>query len=78
MSQFLIADDHPLFREALKGALTKQFEPLEVLESDTFDTTLAVLDKHDDLDILLLICICRAMATCTALSVFVKIIPIYP
>ncbi|MEO2267037.1 response regulator transcription factor [Pseudoalteromonas pernae] len=54
MSQFLIADDHPLFREALKGALTKQFQPLEVLESDTFDSTLAVLESHEDLDILLL------------------------
>tara|TARA_B100000700_G_scaffold168713_1_gene186298 strand:+ start:3208 stop:3864 length:657 start_codon:yes stop_codon:yes gene_type:complete len=54
MSQFLIADDHPLFREALKGALTKQFTPLEVFESDTFDSTLAVLDEQPELDILLL------------------------
>ncbi|MCG7567779.1 DNA-binding response regulator [Pseudoalteromonas ruthenica] len=54
MSQFLIADDHPLFREALKGALTKQFTPLEVFESDTFDSTLAVLDAQPELDILLL------------------------
>ncbi len=54
MSQFLIADDHPLFREALKGALTRQFEALEVFESDNFEATLAVLEAEPDLDLLLL------------------------
>lgn len=54
MSQFLIADDHPLFREALKGALSLKFEGLEVFESENFDTTLQVLSEQEDLDILLL------------------------
>ena len=54
MSQFLIADDHPLFREALKGALSTKFADLEVFESDDFDTTLQVLNEQEDLDILLL------------------------
>ncbi|WP_404342817.1 LuxR C-terminal-related transcriptional regulator [Pseudoalteromonas mariniglutinosa] len=54
MSQFLIADDHPLFREALKGALSAKFTDLEVFESENFDTTLQVLSEQDDLDILLL------------------------
>jgi len=54
MSQFLIADDHPLFREALKGALGAKFEDLEVFESSDFDSTLQVLSEQEDLDILLL------------------------
>ena len=54
MYQFLIADDHPLFREALKGALKAQFEALEVFESENFDTTLSVLQQQEDLDLLLL------------------------
>ncbi|WP_348689572.1 response regulator transcription factor, partial [uncultured Pseudoalteromonas sp.] len=54
MSQFLIADDHPLFREALKGALSAKFDDLEVFESSDFDSTLQVLSEQEDLDILLL------------------------
>ena len=54
MSQFLISDDHPLFREALKGALSAKFEGLEVFESSDFDSTLQVLSEQEDLDILLL------------------------
>lgn len=54
MSQFLIADDHPLFREALKGALSAKFAGLEVFESADFDSTLQVLNEQEDLDILLL------------------------
>jgi DNA-binding NarL/FixJ family response regulator len=54
MSLFLIADDHPLFREALKGALSAKFEGLEVFESSDFDSTLQVLSEQEDLDILLL------------------------
>lgn len=54
MSQFLIADDHPLFREALKGALSAKFEDLAVFESADFDSTLQVLNEQEDLDILLL------------------------
>ena len=54
MSQFLIADDHPLFREALKGALSAKFDGLEVFESENFETTLQVLSEQEDLDILLL------------------------
>ncbi|KZN51979.1 response regulator transcription factor [Pseudoalteromonas luteoviolacea] len=54
MNQFLIADDHPLFREALKGALQNQFEGLEVIESENFEQTLQRLSQYDDLDLLLL------------------------
>ena len=54
MNQFLIADDHPLFREALKGALQKQFLDIEIFESESFETTLSVLSTEDELDLLLL------------------------
>lgn len=54
MSKFLIADDHPLFREALKGALQNAFSELAVFESDNFKSTLEILAKEEDLDILLL------------------------
>ena len=54
MNQFLIADDHPLFREALKGALQSQFDDLTVFDSESFDSTLAVLSEQDELDLLLL------------------------
>ncbi|MBQ4813653.1 DNA-binding response regulator [Pseudoalteromonas luteoviolacea] len=54
MNQFLIADDHPLFREALKGALQNQFDGLEVIESENFEQTLERLSEYDDLDLLLL------------------------
>ncbi|KZN41482.1 response regulator transcription factor [Pseudoalteromonas luteoviolacea] len=54
MNQFLIADDHPLFREALKGALQNQFDGLEVIESESFEQTLERLSEYDDLDLLLL------------------------
>lgn len=54
MSKFLIADDHPLFREALKGALNGSFDDLEIFESENFDTTLNVLEQQQELDLLLL------------------------
>ena len=54
MIQFLKADDHPLFREALKGALGAKFEDLALFESADFDSTLQVFSEQEDLDILLL------------------------
>ncbi|MCC2615552.1 response regulator transcription factor [Aestuariibacter halophilus] len=53
MARFLIADDHPLFREALIGALTPHFEPASFVESDSLATTLAALD-NDSIDVILL------------------------
>ncbi len=54
MEKFLIADDHPLFREALKGALVGSFSDLEVFESADFESTLTVLSEQPELDLLLL------------------------
>jgi DNA-binding NarL/FixJ family response regulator len=54
MSKFLIADDHPLFREALIGALTPRFDNLEIVESDSLETTLIALQQSTDYDLILL------------------------
>ena len=50
----LIADDHPLFREALKLAITQSFAGARTLEADTVDSLLAMLSSHPDIDLLLL------------------------
>ncbi|MDU0113481.1 response regulator transcription factor [Psychrosphaera aquimarina] len=54
MANFLIADDHPLFREALIGALRTQFSELSIVESDSLESTIQQIENHDDLDLVLL------------------------
>jgi len=54
MSKFLIADDHPLYREALQGALQSRFDKIGFVESDTLTTTLASLRKHRNISLILL------------------------
>lgn len=54
MYSLLIADDHPLFREALKSALNGQLENLSIQETDTLESTLQFLANDPDLDLLLL------------------------
>ncbi|MCC5855639.1 MAG: response regulator transcription factor [Idiomarina sp.] len=54
MTRLLIADDHPLFREALQGALANHFSDLDIREADTLEATLQVLEADDDFDLLLL------------------------
>jgi DNA-binding NarL/FixJ family response regulator len=52
--KFLIADDHPLFREALAGILRKHFPELSLHECGDFEQTLQALAQHADADLLLL------------------------
>jgi DNA-binding NarL/FixJ family response regulator len=54
MYKFLIADDHPLFREALKGALSSCFTDVTFLESESLDTTIDVLRKNRKVSIIIL------------------------
>ncbi|WJG11133.1 response regulator transcription factor [Aliiglaciecola sp. LCG003] len=54
MVKILIADDHPLFREALSGALEPFFEGAEVIESDNLESTLSMLEMHSDINLVLL------------------------
>ncbi len=53
MHKVLIADDHPLFRNALKQALASQLT-MHVIESKDFDSTVNCLSTDDDVDLLFL------------------------
>ncbi|GGZ52583.1 response regulator transcription factor [Paraglaciecola chathamensis] len=54
MITLLVADDHPLYRDALRGALTLSFSDLSLLEAADLMQTVALLEKHKDIDLLLL------------------------
>ena len=54
MAKFLIADDHPLYREALKAALQTEFAGVNLIESDSFATTLNELKRNRNLNLVLL------------------------
>ena len=54
MAKFLIADDHPLYREALILALQPIFENLDIIQSDGLDSTLEALQNNSDFDLVLL------------------------
>ncbi len=52
--KILIADDHPLFREAITSVIESGFAGSEVLETADLDSALALTREHDDLDLILL------------------------
>ena len=52
--QLVIADDHPLFRGALREAVSGLLEQVEIAEAGTFDDVVALLDKGSDIDLVLL------------------------
>jgi DNA-binding NarL/FixJ family response regulator len=54
MSTFLIADDHPLFREALQAALNPFFDGMKIIESDSLSSTLKAIKNHPEIDLILL------------------------
>lgn len=54
MTRILVADDHPLFREALSAALEPHFKDAEILEADSLESTLKVLGENTQVDLLLL------------------------
>ena len=54
MSNLLIADDHPLFRAALRQAAADAVADAQVREADTLDAVLAALDEAPDTDLVLL------------------------
>ncbi|HZB92217.1 MAG TPA: response regulator transcription factor [Stellaceae bacterium] len=49
-----IADDHPLFRDALRLAVSQTVEGAEIAEADSFDSLCALLRRAPDTDLLLL------------------------
>ncbi|MDE1164853.1 MAG: response regulator transcription factor [Pseudomonas sp.] len=54
MYTFLIADDHPLFREAMHNVVADAFAGSQILETADLEATLALTREHDDLDLILL------------------------
>ncbi len=53
MATLLIADDHPLYRDALRGALSLSLQDLKLLEAEDLPSTIKVLEETD-IDLLLL------------------------
>ncbi len=54
MTRILIADDHPLFREALSGALTPYFENAQIVEAESLETAQDRLSEFEDIKLVLL------------------------
>ncbi len=52
--RLVIADDHPLFRGALREAVAGLLEPVDIAEAGTFDDVVALLDRGGDIDLVLL------------------------
>jgi DNA-binding NarL/FixJ family response regulator len=52
--RLVIADDHPLFRGALREAVAGLLEAVDVSEAGTFDDVVALLDRGGDIDLVLL------------------------
>lgn len=50
----LVADDHPLFREALKGAVERLLPGARLVESDSADALFASAEAHPEADLLLM------------------------
>jgi len=54
MTTLLIADDHPLFREALRGAASRVLPDARVHEAENANALFVLVDRHPDADLLLL------------------------
>jgi DNA-binding NarL/FixJ family response regulator len=52
--RFLIADDHPLFRGALREAVTGLFQHVEIGEAGSFEDVAKLLDRGGEVDLILL------------------------
>lgn len=50
----LIADDHPLFREAMGHVILAELPGCKLTEAADLDATLAAINHHNDLDLVLL------------------------
>jgi DNA-binding NarL/FixJ family response regulator len=52
--RLIIADDHPLFRGALREAVSGLFEELEIAEAGSFDDVAKLLERGGEVDLILL------------------------
>ena len=51
---FIVADDHPLFREALHRALSNSVAGATIVEAESLETLQQIVDDHADADLLTL------------------------
>lgn len=54
MYHFHVADDHPLFRNALLAVIKQHYPDAAVDQSTDLDSTITALDSNDEIDLLLL------------------------
>lgn len=54
MPTVLVADDHPLFREALRNAVARALPTATICEADSVDALYALIERESDADLLLL------------------------
>ncbi|MGD9866369.1 MAG: response regulator [Hyphomicrobiales bacterium] len=52
--RLIIVDDHPLFRDALRQALSNSFDKLEILEAGSLDALSGLLETSSEVDLVLL------------------------
>lgn len=52
--RFVIADDHPLFRGALKQTLGSLYGAAQIYEAGGFDDLQKLLERESDMDLVLL------------------------
>jgi DNA-binding NarL/FixJ family response regulator len=52
--QFVIADDHPLFRDALRQTLQGMFEGVAISEAGSLEEVTGLLENSGDIDLILL------------------------
>jgi DNA-binding NarL/FixJ family response regulator len=52
--RLLIADDHPLFRGALREAVTGLFSQVDIAEAGTFEEVTDLAERGGDVDLILL------------------------
>ena len=54
MPTVLVADDHPLFREALRNAVARALPTATIREAESVDALYALIERESDSDLLLL------------------------
>jgi DNA-binding NarL/FixJ family response regulator len=53
-ARIIVADDHPLFREALQQALAPRMPGVGFIEAESFDSLQAAVSEYEDADLVLL------------------------
>jgi len=54
MYSLLVADDHPLFRDALQAVVSSGLANSQLLEAESLADAITLVEQHTELDLLLL------------------------